>query len=63
MVSEAILNKRIGIAARTVATLHSVSRRFWFFHHEQWAGADATMRLHVDLAKALASGSEPPAIG
>lgn len=49
------------IAARTVATLHSVSRRFWFFHHEQWAGADATMRLHVDLAKALASGSEDEA--
>jgi DNA-binding GntR family transcriptional regulator len=27
----------------------------------KWAGADATMRLHVDLAKALASDSEDEA--
>ena len=49
------------VAAQTVATLHSVSRRFWFFHHAQWPGAAATMRLHVDLARALAAGSEDAA--
>ena len=46
------------IAARTVATLHSVSRRFWFFHRNDHAGAATTMRLHVAFAKALAGGDE-----
>ena len=46
------------IATRTVATLHSVSRRFWFFHHATHRGALATMQLHVVLAEALATGSE-----
>lgn len=46
------------VAARAVTALHSVSRRFWFFHHELWPGAAATMRLHVELAEAIASGSD-----
>ena len=54
------------IATRTVATLHSVSRRFWFFHRNDCAsgGSDTqanpnnTMRLHVAFAKALATGDE-----
>ena len=47
------------IATRTVATLHSVSRRFWFFHrNDRRGGAAHTMRLHVAFAKALAGGSE-----
>ena len=46
------------IATRTVATLHSVSRRFWYFHHATHRGALTTMRLHVDLAQALATGGE-----
>jgi DNA-binding GntR family transcriptional regulator len=54
------------IASRTVATLHSVSRRFWFFHRNDCAsgGSDThanpnnTMRLHVAFAKALATGDE-----
>ena len=46
------------IAARTVATLHSVSRRFWFFHRNDHPGAASTMRLHVAFAKALAGGVE-----
>ena len=46
------------IAARTVATLHSVSRRFWFFHRNDHPGAATTMRLHVAFAKALAGGDE-----
>lgn len=45
------------VAARAVTALHSVSRRFWFVHHELWPGAAATMRLHVELAEAIASGS------
>jgi DNA-binding GntR family transcriptional regulator len=46
------------VAARAVAALHSVSRRFWFFHHERWPGTAATLQLHVQLAEALAAGSE-----
>ena len=47
------------VATRTVATLHSVSRRFWFFHRsDRRGGAAHTMRLHVAFAKALAGGSE-----
>ena len=47
---------RNDIAASTVATLHSVSRRFWFFHHNAHGEAGKTMRLHVELARAIASG-------
>jgi DNA-binding GntR family transcriptional regulator len=50
------------IATRTVATLHSVSRRFWFFHRDDSATGRSdpnnTMRLHVAFAKALAAGDE-----
>jgi DNA-binding GntR family transcriptional regulator len=46
------------IAASTVATLHSVSRRFWFYHHEGHDHAGRTMGLHVALARAIASGDE-----
>lgn len=46
------------VAAATTATLHSVSRRFWFFHHQNHPGAAETMRLHVELARALADGDE-----
>ena len=49
---------RNDIAAQTVATLHSVSRRFWFFHHDEDRGWDGTMRLHAALAEAISSGDE-----
>jgi DNA-binding GntR family transcriptional regulator len=56
------LAARNEIASRTVATLHSVSRRFWFFHRNDNAVGQSdpnnTMRLHVAFAKALASGEE-----
>ncbi len=47
---------RNDVAASTVATLHSTSRRFWFFHHTAHGEAGTTMRFHVDLARALAAG-------
>ena len=46
------------IAANTVATLHSVSRRFWFYHHQDNHRAAQTMALHVALAHAIASGDD-----
>ena len=49
------------IASQTVATLHSVSRRFWYFHRNDHPGAAATMRLHVAFAKALAGADEEAA--
>jgi DNA-binding GntR family transcriptional regulator len=47
---------RNDVAASTVATLHSTSRRFWFFHHTAHGQAGRTMGLHVDLARTIASG-------
>jgi DNA-binding GntR family transcriptional regulator len=49
------------VAAVTVATLHSVSRRFWYFHHVRYANADETLRFHVEFARALAAGDEDTA--
>lgn len=46
------------IAANTVATLHSVSRRFWYFHHQDNPLAVGTMALHVALARAIAVGED-----
>lgn len=50
------------IAAQTVASLHAVSRRFWFFHQAVWPGTERTMQLHVSLAEALASGVEAASV-
>lgn len=44
------------VAASAVAALHSASRRFWFYHHQRHGDAGKTMRLHVQLARAIASG-------
>ena len=49
------------IAANTVATLHSVSRRFWYYHHQDNLRSAQTMALHVALARAIASGAEAAA--
>ena len=49
------------IAASTVATLHSVSRRFWYFHHEGHGRSARTLKLHVELARAIASGKDKAA--
>lgn len=53
------------IATRTVATLHSVSRRFWFFHRNDTvrphSDARTTMHLHVAFAKALSTGDDDAA--
>ncbi len=61
-VSQAARNE---IATRTVATLHSVSRRFWFFHRNDTvrphSDASTTMHLHVAFAKALSTGDEDAA--
>ncbi|MEO6268693.1 MAG: GntR family transcriptional regulator [Lautropia sp.] len=57
----AALAARNEIAASTVATLHSVSRRFWFYHQQDNPRAPRTMALHVGLARAIASGDEAAA--
>lgn len=51
---QAALSARNSVAAAAVAALHSASRRFWFYHHQ--GQANTTLRLHVALARALASG-------
>jgi DNA-binding GntR family transcriptional regulator len=56
MNQRAARSARNEVAASTVATLHSTSRRFWFFHHTAHGQAGKTMALHVELARALAAG-------
>lgn len=57
MNSLSALCARNDIAAGAVAALHSASRRFWYFHHHRHGEAGNTMRLHVELARAIASGN------
>jgi DNA-binding GntR family transcriptional regulator len=56
MNGRAARSARNEVAASTVATLHSTSRRFWFFHHTAHGQAGKTMGLHVGLARAVAAG-------
>jgi DNA-binding GntR family transcriptional regulator len=51
---QAALSARNVVAATAVAALHAASRRFWFYHRH--GRANATLRLHVALARAIASG-------
>lgn len=49
---------RNAIAAETSATLHSVSRRFWFYHLNDKQHFSETATLHLAMVKAIASGDE-----
>ena len=47
---------RNAVAAETVAKLHAVSRRFWFYHLDASRHLPETARRHVDVVKAVAAG-------
>jgi len=49
------------IAAAAAATLHAVSRRFWFFHRSELAELTETARLHAAVARAAAAADEAAA--
>jgi DNA-binding GntR family transcriptional regulator len=44
------------VAAETVARLHSISRRFWFFHVDAPRHLPVTARFHVEVVRAVAAG-------
>lgn len=44
------------IAAETVAALHAVSRRFWYFHHRDLCDMPQTAELHINAMRAIAAG-------
>jgi DNA-binding GntR family transcriptional regulator len=46
------------VAANAVAALHAVSRRFWYYHHDDSPLAEETLGRHAELAAAIASGDE-----
>lgn len=46
------------VAANAVATLHAVSRRFWFYHQADSGLSAETVARHVEVASAIASGDE-----
>ena len=48
-------------AARGVATLHSLSRRFYFIYHKQFGDLSVVAELHAAQARAVARGDEKEA--
>jgi len=46
------------VAANAVATLHAVSRRFWFYHQADSELSAETVARHVEVAAAIGSGDE-----
>lgn len=55
LLSEACRNP---YAARGVATLHSLSRRFYFIYHKQFGDLSVVAELHAAQARAAARGDE-----
>lgn len=47
---------RNATAAALASTLHTVSRRFWFYHHNPQTALVEIGPLHADLVEAIASG-------
>ena len=45
-------------AAGAMSLMHSLSRRFWYIHYKQAADMPLTAKLHADIARAIAAGSE-----
>jgi len=45
-------------AAGAMTLMHSLSRRFWYIHYKQAADMPLTAKLHADIARAIAAGSE-----
>ncbi|HUP96554.1 MAG TPA: GntR family transcriptional regulator [Usitatibacter sp.] len=45
-------------AAGAMSLMHSLSRRFWYIHYKQAADMPLTAKLHADIARAIAKGSE-----
>jgi DNA-binding GntR family transcriptional regulator len=48
-------------AAGAMSLMHSLSRRFWYIHYKQAADMPLTAKLHADIARAIARGSEAQA--
>jgi DNA-binding GntR family transcriptional regulator len=44
-------------AAGAMSLMHSLSRRFWYFHYKQAADMPLTAKLHADIARAIAAGN------
>jgi DNA-binding GntR family transcriptional regulator len=49
-------------AAGAMSLMHSLSRRFWYVHYKQAADMPLTAKLHADIARAIAQGSEDKAV-
>ena len=45
-------------AAGAMSLMHSLSRRFWYIHYKQAADMPLTAKLHADIARAIAAGSQ-----
>ena len=48
-------------AARAMVTMDSLSRRFWLFHRDRGGEQPASVRLHSDIASAIANADEAAA--
>jgi DNA-binding GntR family transcriptional regulator len=45
-------------ASGAMGLIHSLSRRFYFTHHKQAGDVSLTARMHAEMARAIAGGSE-----
>jgi DNA-binding GntR family transcriptional regulator len=45
-------------AVGAMSLMHGLSRRFWYIHYKQAADMPLTAKLHADIARAIAEGSE-----
>lgn len=59
IISQAASNEYL---SRAMDLYHSLCRRFWFWHNRDSADISYTARLHMDLARNLASGDAEKAI-
>jgi DNA-binding GntR family transcriptional regulator len=58
----AAASARNPFAAKAIAPLHALSRRFWFIHYRQAADMPIAAQVHVAVMKAIAAGDEAAAI-
>jgi DNA-binding GntR family transcriptional regulator len=54
----AAASARNPFAAKAVAPLHALSRRFWFIHYKQAADLPLAAKVHAAVMDAIASGDE-----
>jgi len=56
-----VLTAHNEFAVSAMSLMHSLSRRFWYIHYKEAADMPLTAKLHADIARGIAAGSEAAA--